>query len=184
MKQYEAGEFTVALKGFETFLKHQPSYPYARSYAAKCRQMIKQGGKPKAKIDAKLAGIIIPSIDFNGTDLGLVFEFLSQKSEELSEGKVVANFIYKGSEEMKKNNTVTLKLRNAPFLDVVRYVGQLTRTNFDFEEFAIVGTPVGSGAPSPTPGTGTQTTSLESKFDSASKLTPIPPANKDPFANR
>lgn len=187
VKHFEAGDYVTALKDFETFLKHQPNYPYARNYAAQCRQKIQQGIKPKRNLEAELATIVIPSVEFNNTDLGLVFEFLTQKSEELSGGKVVANFIYKGSEEQRKGTTITLKLRNAPFTDVVKYVGQLSRTAFTYEEFAIVGTP---GNASPTPITDatppSESAALESKFDSngTGTLNPVPPANSDPFGNQ
>ncbi len=126
VREYEAGEYASALEGFQTFLKHQPNYPYARSYVAKCQQKIREGGKPQATLETKLATLVIPNVNFDGTSLALVFEFLTQKSEELSGGKVVANFIYKGSEELKQKTTVSLSLRNTPFTDVIRYVGQLS----------------------------------------------------------
>ncbi len=188
VKHFESGDYVAALEDFETFLKHQPNYPYARNYAAQCRQKIQQGIKPKRDLEAELASIVIPSVEFNNTDLGLVFEFLTQKSEELSGGKVVANFIYKGSDDLKKRTTISLKLRNAPFTDVVKYVGQLSGTAFTYEEFAVVGTPVGATNAQVTGAATTESASLESKFDSndtgTSTLSPIPPANNDPFNNR
>jgi hypothetical protein len=150
VKQYEAGQYGAALQGFQTVLKYQPNFVYARSYAAKCLEAMKQGGAPKQNLDTKLAALTLPSVHFEGADLGLVFEYLTQKSEELSGGKVVANFIYKGTEEDKKNQKVVLSLRNVPFTDVIRYIGQLTNTVFTYEEFAIVATPAGA-APEPKP---------------------------------
>lgn len=182
VKEFNAGEYESALEGFQTFLKHQPNYPYARAYVAQCQQKIRAGGKPKETLEAKLATLVVPSVNFESSSLALVFEFLTQKSEELSGGRVVANFIYKGSDEMKQNSAVSLSLRNAPFTDVIRYVGQLTNTVFTYEEFAVVATPVGTASASPAT-TATQSASLESKFDS-NDLKPIPPANADPFSKR
>ena len=181
VKLFEAEQYEAALEEFETFLKHQPNYPYARSYAAKCRQKIKEGVTTKRDLEAELAKITIPSIKFEETSLAMVFEFLRQKSEELSNGKSVANFIYKGSDEQKKATKVTLTLRNAPFTEVVRYVGQITRTQFSYEEFAVVATPAGSGGTTSTTSPTTAPVPLEAKFDSNNGLKSIPPANNDPF---
>ena len=186
VKHYQSADYASALKEFETYLKHQPAHPYARSYAAKCRQKIREGVKPVQTLEPQLMGLMIPEINFENTELGMAMEFLTQKSEELSNGKVVANFIFKGDESLKSSKTVTLKLRNAPFLDVVRYLGQLTQTRFTYEQFAIVGTPLGGTTTTPAtpaPATGTTATSPASTFDSKT-TTPIAPANSDPFGKR
>ncbi len=185
VRLYEAQQWEAALVQFETFLKYQPNYPYARNYAAQCRKQIKAGVTPKKDLEGALAKIRVPSIQFENTSLAMVFEFLRQKSEELSDGKVVANFIYKGTEEQKKT-PVTLTLRDTPLTEVVRYVGQVSGTRFSYEEFAIVATPVGGRGDSPITTTNPEGASLEAKFDSdTSSLKPIPPANQDPFgANR
>jgi hypothetical protein len=184
VKQFDAGQYQQALQGFQTVLKHQPNFVYARNYAAKCIEAIRKGGGNKQNLDAKLAAIILPSVSFEGTDLGLVFEYLTQKSEELSDGKVVANFIYKGTDDQKKNSLVTLSLRNTPFTDVIRYVGQLTNTEFKYEEFAIVAAPVGSAPAAPEDPA--KATALESKFDPpARKTEPFPQTpQSDPFSKR
>lgn len=179
VKLFEAGQFQQALGGFQTVLKYQPNFVYARSYAAKCIEAIKQGqGAARPTLEAGLANLVLPSVSFEGTSLGMVMEYLTQKSEELSGGKAVANFIYKGTDEQKNGTTVTLSLRNAPFREVLRYVGQLTNTQFKYEEFAIVATPAGSAvqatpalAPASQPAQ-----PAESKFDP-----PVQPV-KDPFS--
>jgi len=186
VKQFDAGQYQEALQGFQTVLKHQPNFVYARNYAAKCVEAIKKGAGNKQNLEARLAAIILPSISFEGTDLGLVFEYLTQKSEELSDGKVVANFIYKGTDDQKKNSLVTLSLRNTPFTDVIRYVGQLTGTQFKYEEFAIVAAPAGSALEPAAPGEAAKTTALESKFDApVGKTEPFPKTpQSDPFSKR
>lgn len=182
VKLYQAGDYAAAKTEFETYLKHQPTNPYARKYLAECRQKIREGGKPVATVEAKLNGLVIPEINFDKTELGLAMDFLTQKSEELSKGQVVANFIYKGSDEQRKT-PISLKLRNAPFLDVVRYVGQLSGTRFTFDAYAIVGTPVGGASDaSAVSSNSTENPSPESKFDSA-ESTPINPG-PDPFPKR
>jgi hypothetical protein len=138
---YEAGEYEQAAEGFRQVLKYQPGYVYARKYLVQTEAKIKAGGDPKATLESKLAKLKVPSVAFEDASLEAVMAFLSQKSDELSGGKVVANFIYKGSSEEKKSTTLSLKLSNVPMTDVIRYVGQLTNTKFKYEEFAVVGIP-------------------------------------------
>ncbi|MCB1232404.1 MAG: hypothetical protein KDN19_19305 [Verrucomicrobiae bacterium] len=183
VKLFNAQQYEAALEQFETFLKHQPTYPYARNYAAQCRQKIRDGVEPKKDLEGALAKINIPSIQFEKTSLDMVFQFLTQKSQELSNGKVVANFIYKGTDQQKANTLVTLNLRDTPFTEVVRYVGQVSKTNFSYEEFAVVATPAGNAPANSFSGQGTESVSLESKFDSGNNLQSVPPANKDPFGS-
>ncbi len=144
VKLYDAGQYAEALKGFELVLKKAPRYVYARNYAVKCRQAIEAGKKPVINIEKQLADIKIPSVEFDKTDLGTVLEYLSKKTEELSGGKVSANIIYQGTDEDRKSKVVTLSLRNVPVTEVITYVGRLTGTNFKYEQYAIVGTPVGA----------------------------------------
>ncbi len=138
---YHAGAYEKAAQGFRKVLKHQPGYVYARRYLNLTETKIRLGGDSKATLESKLAKLKVPSVAFEDASLESVMAFLSQKSDELSGGKVVANFIYKGSNEQKKSLTLTLKLNNVPMTDVIRYVGQLTNTKFKYEQYAVVGTP-------------------------------------------
>jgi len=138
---YNAGNYEEAAIGFQKVLKYQPGYIYARKYLAQTEAKIKQGGNTKVSLESKLAKLKISSLEFADTDLGSAMAFLTQKSEEISGGKVVANFIYKGPSTDKKSKTITLKLSNVPLTEVIRYIGQLTDTRFKYEEFAVVGVP-------------------------------------------
>ena len=138
---FNAGEYEKAAVGFRKVLKYQPGYVYARKYLAQTEGLIKQGKKPSASLEDKLAKLKVPSVEFDNANLESVLLFLSQKANEISGGKVVANFIYKGPNEDKKLKTITLKLSNVPMTVVIRYVGQLTNTRFKYEEFAVVGVP-------------------------------------------
>ncbi len=138
---YAAQDYEKAAEGFRKVLKYQPGYIYARKYLNQTEAKIKSGEKPTVSLESKLAQLKIPSVEFTETDLGSVMTYLSQKSAEVSGGKVVANFIYKGPAADKTSKLVTLRLSNVPLTEVIRYVGQLSGTKFKYEEFAIVGTP-------------------------------------------
>jgi len=139
---YNAGEYEKAAIGFRKVLKHQPGYIYARKYLTQTEAKIKSGTKNTATLEDKLAKLKVTSVAFEDASLGMVMDYLSKKSEEISGGKVVANIIYKGPREDKESKTVTLKLSNVPMTEVIRYVGQLTGTRFKYEEYAIVGVPM------------------------------------------
>lgn len=138
---YNAQNYEKAAVGFRQVLKYQPGYIYARKYLTLTEQKIREGGKVPVSLESKLAQLKIPSVEFAETNLGAVLTYLSQKSGEVSGGKVVANFIYKGPADDKQTKTVTLRLSNVPLTEVIRYVGQLTGTKFKYEEFAVVGIP-------------------------------------------
>jgi hypothetical protein len=165
-KLYEAQQFEEALKGFEAIVRKEPRFAHARSYAAKCREAIAAGARPTRSLEGQLAQITLDNVEFVEADLASVFEYLSLRSEELSGGKVVPNFIYKGSDEQKRKTTVTLKLRNIPLTRVIDYVGQLTGIRFTYDEFAVVASPpVGSTQPKPAPEGGAKKDEISKKFD-------------------
>ena len=138
---YDAQDYEKAAIGFRKVLKYQPGYIYARKYLTLTEAEIRKGGSKSVSLESKLAKLKIPSVEFADTDLGAVLTYLSQKSAEISGGKVVANFIYKGPADDKQTKTVSLRLSNVPLTEVIRYVGQLTSTKFRYDEFAVVGIP-------------------------------------------
>lgn len=142
---YDAEDYEKAAIGFRKVLKYQPSYIYARKYLTQTEAMLKKG-KTVVTLEGKLAKLQVPSVEFDNASLGTVMSYLAQKSAEISGGKVVANFIYKGPREDKESKMVTLKLGNVPMTEVIRYVGQLTGTKFKYEEYAVVGIPALSAA--------------------------------------
>ncbi|MEX2578185.1 MAG: hypothetical protein WD342_03940 [Verrucomicrobiales bacterium] len=141
VRLFKQGDYAEALVRFETVLAHKPRDPYARSYATKCKTAIAQNLGPKNDLEGQLSKIVVPQMSFADAPLGDVLEYLSGRVEELSGGKLVANFIYKGTSEQRNNTLVTLSLRNVPITEAIRYVGQLADTRFTYEEHAIVADP-------------------------------------------
>jgi len=143
VKDYEAQNFDAAKAGFQKVLRSRPGYVYARNYLAKTEKALKNPPPPTDTLEKQLAGIIVPKFTFEDATLGDIMRYLTQKSDELSEGKVVANFIYKGPPADRDNKALTLNLANLPMTEVIRYVGLQTGTRFTYEKYAVVGTPVG-----------------------------------------
>ncbi len=139
-RAYLQKDYDTALKAFEHVAKYYPRDPRVRNYIAKTRMAIK-AGKPRATLEAKLRSIIIPNVEFEDADLETVMTYLSQKTAELSGGKVRPNFVFKGTTEEKNAGGINLKLNHVPVSEVIRYVGEMSRTQFRYEQFAITAVP-------------------------------------------
>lgn len=146
---FEQGDYVMALEKFNQVLRVKPTYVYARNYAGKCKAEIAKGAGPKNDTEAKLAQIVIPQINFTDAPIGDVLLYLSSRAEELTGGKFVPNFIYQGTSEQRQNTVISLALRNVPMTEAIRYIGQLSRSDFRYEAHAVVVTPRTNAAPAP-----------------------------------
>ncbi len=141
MSLYNQQSYVEALAYFEAVLKAKPDFIYARSYASKCKTAIAANKGPKNDIEGQLAKLILPEVNFKEAPIGDVLNYLTTRADELSKGAVVPNFIYKGTAEQRQVTTVSLNLRNVPMSEALKYIGQLTRTKFRYEEHAIIADP-------------------------------------------
>jgi len=135
------GDYRTAIAIYEALVAQYPRDPKLRAAMAQARLAAREGS-PKGTLEAKMKEVILPEVEFADVDLDSVFLYLSQRTEELSGGKVRPNFIYKGSAEDRKRPQITLRLSNVPVTEVIRYVGELTSTAFVYDLHAIVGTPL------------------------------------------
>ena len=53
---------------------------------------------------------MIPQLNFTDAPIGDVLQYLTSRTEELTEGKFVPNFIYQGTPEQRQNTTLSLNL--------------------------------------------------------------------------
>lgn len=144
-------DYVAALEKFEKVLQAKPGFVYARNYAGKCRAEIAKGAGPKNETEARVAQVIIPEINLTDAPIGDVLTYLTDRAGELTGGKFVPNFIYKGTSEQRAETLISLSLRNVPMTEAIRYIGQLSRTDFRYDAHAIVATPrEGQTAPTPT----------------------------------
>lgn len=139
---YKAGKYAEAKTGYEAVLKARPDYVYARKGLARAEAALKNPPKEDQTMEAPLAALIVPKFKFEDASFGTVLDYLSEKSTELSGGKVTANFIYKGPIEDREKKLITLSLANVPLTEVIRYVGAQAGVRFTYEKYAVVGTPL------------------------------------------
>jgi hypothetical protein len=139
---FKAGKYAEAKAGYEAVLKARPDFVYARQGLAKTEAAIKNPPKQNSTVEASLAALIVPKFKFEDASFGTVLEYLTEKSTELSGGKVTANFIYKGPAADRDNKLITLSLANVPLTEVIRYVGAQAGVRFTYDKYAVVGTPL------------------------------------------
>ena len=139
---FKAGNYAEAKAGYLAVLRAKPGYVYARQGLAKTEAAIKNPPKQNTTVEKSLSGLTIPKFKFEDASFGTVLEYLTQKSTELSGGKVTANFIYKGPAEDRDKKLITLSLANVPLTEVIRYVGAQAGVRFTYDKYAVVGTPL------------------------------------------
>ena len=144
VRLYNQEKYEEALQNFERILRANATHVYARSYAAKCKTALAAGVGKKNNLEGQLSKVIVPQIDLRDAPVGDVLDFLADKTEELTGGKLVPNFIYKGTAEQRENTLISLNLRSVPMTEVVKYVGQLSRSRVRYEDHAVVIDPNGS----------------------------------------
>lgn len=144
VRLYNQQKYEEALRNFERILQVKASHVYARSYAAKCKTALAAGVGKKNDLEGQLSKVIVPQIELKDAPIGDVLDFLADKTEELTGGKLVTNFIYRGTPEQRENTTISLSLRTVPMTEVVKYVSQLSRSRLRYEEHAVVIDPNGS----------------------------------------
>lgn len=150
VKLFNQQKYEEALTNFERILQVKANHVYARNYATKCKNAIAKGVGPKNDLEGQLAKIIIPNINLKDAPVGDVLDYLASRAEELTGGKMVPNFIYKGTNEQRDNTMITLNMRGVPMTQAIKYVGQLSRSRVRYEEHAVVIDP--SAGSNPTTG--------------------------------
>jgi hypothetical protein len=141
---FEAQNWALAVEKF-TQVYNQTRNPRADYYLRNAKLKLAQG-EPSGSLEQKLSKIVIPNVEFEGTDLPTTLDYLRTKTVEISKGKLQTNFIYKRDPNNPAVPTVTLKLANIPVAELIRYIGELTGTKFKYETYAVVGVPASMAA--------------------------------------
>jgi tetratricopeptide (TPR) repeat protein len=153
-------KYDEALVLFEQVLQANPSFVYARNYAARCKTAMARNLGPKNDLEGRLSRVIIPEIAFADAPIGDVLDYLASRAQEITKGETVVNFIYKGTPEQRTGTPITLSLRSVPLSEAIKYVGELSRSKVKYEPHAVVidpnpgsePAPAAGGTPAPAPG--------------------------------
>lgn len=92
----------------------------------------------KFGISEKLAGIVIPDLNFRGASISDAATFLSSKSKELDKKDKRGIQIIVQEDTKRGAKEVNLSLKNVPLGEALRYVCRVADVKFKIEEFAVV----------------------------------------------
>jgi len=96
------------------------------------------GGINEGKDDllTKLKTIIIPVVDLQGASLDEVVEFIRIRARDLDPAKKGVGLVLKVPAELK-NRSITLNLTQAPLIEVLRYVTEMSGTAYRLDGYAV-----------------------------------------------
>ena len=86
-------------------------------------------------MEEKLKSIIIPNLEFQDASLKDALEFLKHSSAEHNDGKQI-NFIMVGIPD-DLHLKVTMSVKSIPLFQCIRYISEITGTNYRIDEFAV-----------------------------------------------
>ena len=141
---YMKGDLEAAKKSFKAVNKLDPKNQVAIGFLKKIA--VDEAKKPPvSSLQKDLAKLMVPKVEFRDATLGSALDFLKQAATKHSDGKVVVNFVVQLAEDQKLQ-TVTLALANVPYSEVLRYLGDVAKLDFVYDQYAIVVKPRGSAA--------------------------------------
>jgi hypothetical protein len=142
VRAFQAGDYRTARSLFESLVSMDPRNAAARNYL----RVIAHREKSASTLEETLKRIIIPRMDLRDTTVPEAVSFVSQKVHELSAGKHSLNVVWMLSPEQAAETRVTLSLRNVPASEVLRYIGEASNLQFNYEALAVKVKPMSNPA--------------------------------------
>ena len=146
-RAYIAGDIPAAKALFEKVLAEEPGNVTARNYLKGILTAEAEAAKnaPGAVMEKQYKALILPKVEFKDATLDSVLEALRQMGIKASNGKLEPNFVLQPG--VNPSAPVTLHLSNIPFIEALRYVGELVKADFVVDRYAIVVKPKAIPAP-------------------------------------
>jgi len=93
------------------------------------------------RIHEKLAGIIVPRVQFEEVTIEEAIRFIRKKSKELDPDHVGINVFLrqaKAADAPSKRASITIEANNLPLADVVRYTCMAAGLNYNIDETSLI----------------------------------------------
>ena len=139
---YQKGDIATAKRNFEMVNRMDPRNAVAIGFLKQIAAGAKKESGGEA-VEKSLASLIIPKIEFKEATLGSALDFMKKKANEISGGKQAVNFVVQPGID-QAGTPVTLNLRDIPFTEALRYVGELANISFEYQKYAVVVRPKGA----------------------------------------
>lgn len=136
-RDYLRGDTDGAKQKFEQVLELQPRNLTAQNYLRMIAAQEKTGGGA-GEMEKQLQALILDKVEFKDASVGSVLDYLKQNAARASKEKINVSFVVQVPAAVMDSKKVTLSLRNLPFTEVLRYLGELTGFQFVIEKYAIL----------------------------------------------
>ncbi len=137
---YYSDNFDLAKKKFELVLKYKPSHQLSKSYLSYISQReAARGGNPA--MQKQMHALVLEEVDLDEITIAEAVEYLTLNAIKQSKGTFKPNIVLKNLSPGHKSRTFQLKLHNVPLDFALKTAGELAGIRFDFEKYAVVGTP-------------------------------------------
>jgi hypothetical protein len=130
------GKFADAEKKARALIRVRPSDPYMRQLLARI-QTARMDASRRTSWERSLKTLIVDEVNIDEASIEEVAAYIQKKAKALAGGDASPNIVLRGS--AVRDRTVTLRLKNVPLSEVLRYAGQLADVRFTYEKHAIVG---------------------------------------------
>lgn len=135
-RDFARGDMNSAKTEFNKVLKEDAHNTTAINYLRMIAAADK--GKKNNALKQKLEALVIPKIALKDATFNSALDFLTQQASKLSGGKIKVSFVVKLPKNFAKTQKVTLNLNDVPFTEVLTYIGALTGTQFQIQQYAIL----------------------------------------------
>lgn len=137
-RAYVRNNLAEAREKFELVRRLEPNNQVANRYLGSINAMqAKAGGSEAAALKAMLQSTVMEKVNLKDATLAEALEFLRQKTNNQNPGRQPVNFIIQLDESMRAAK-FSLSLSRVPVTEVLRYIGELTNTQFSYDKFAVV----------------------------------------------
>ena len=145
---YLAGKTEQAKKLFEQVVRIDPKHVPAQNYLRAIEAAEKRSG-PETKLKVQVEALMVPEVSLKNATLTSVLDYLPQLAEQVSGGEVKLSFVTKLPAGYADEANVTLSLRDVPYTELLRYIGEVAEVQFRIEKYAILVKKAGKTATSP-----------------------------------
>lgn len=145
-KAYMKGDLDTAKIKFAQIVEIEPRNVLAQNYLSMITQ--REKGEVKNRVlENQLKSLVLPKVEMKEMTFTTALEYLKQQATKESDGKVAVNFVVMVPADVS-SKPVSLSLTNVPFTEVMRYLGEMTGSEFVIEKYAIkVRMPAAAAAP-------------------------------------
>ena len=131
VRAFHGGDYETASSLFQAVLASDPKNQAAQNYM----RMIQAQQKNNSSLPANLKKVILTKVEFQEASPKEAFEYVAQQVQKQTGGKQTVNVVWMVPEGLEKK--VTLTLQNIPAFEALRYIGDASDLQLEYDNFAV-----------------------------------------------